>query len=450
MTQPSGVNKPHVVVVGGGFGGMSVVSALARTPARVTLIDRRNHHLFQPLLYEVATAALSPAQIAVPLRHVFRRQKNASVILGDVSSVELDEKTVVVDGEQVPFDYLVLATGSTHHYFGNDSWSTRAPGLKSIDDALEIRRRFLLTFERAERCSDPKERQRLLTTVIVGGGPTGIELAGTMSEVAKRVLQGEFRSLDPSCLEIVLAEGADRLLPALAPELSARAKTDLEKLGVDVRLNTLVTEIDERGVALESGERIGSANVVWAAGVCGAPVEGGLDAFLRKDRKLRVEPDLSLTGHPEVFAIGDLAYVESNGEPVPGLAPAALQMGKHVGKTLAREIGRGASTDSRAAFEYWDKGTLATIGRGKAVADIGRFKFGGVLAWLIWVFVHIAFLVGFRSRVMVLFEWGYAYITFRRGARLITGGGTAARQLDASSQVGKKATSDKRALPATS
>ncbi len=422
MTQLSHEEEPHVIVVGGGFGGMSVVSALARTRARVTLIDRRNHHLFQPLLYEVATAALSPAQIAVPLRHMFRAQKNVGVILGEVTSVDLERKTVRLDGDQVPFDYLVLATGSTHHYFGNDSWSSRAPGLKSVDDALEVRRRFLLTFERAELCAEPEERQRLLTTVIVGGGPTGIELAGTMSEVANRVLQGEFRNLDPSSLKIVLAEGADRLLPALAPELSERAKTDLQKLGVDVRLKTLVTEIDEQGVALESGERIPSTNVVWAAGVCGAPVERGLSAFMRNDRRLRVEPDLSLAGHPRVFAIGDLAYVESKGTPVPGLAPAALQMGKHVGKTLVREIGQDAPVESRPAFAYWDKGTLATIGRGKAVADIGRFKFGGVLAWLLWVFVHIAFLVGFRSRVMVLFEWGYAYITFRRGARLITGG----------------------------
>lgn len=421
MTQDPRGEQPHVVVVGGGFGGMRVVSTLARTPARVTLVDRRNHHLFQPLLYEVATAALSPAQIAVPLRHVFRRQKNVGVILGEVTSVDLNRKTVSIDGEEVAFDYLVLATGSTHHYFGNDAWAPRAPGLKTIDDALEIRRRFLLTFERAERCLDTEERQRLLTTVIVGGGPTGIELAGTMSEVARGVLQGEFRSLDPSSLKIVIAEGAERLLPALAPELSARAKKDLEKLGVEVRLKTLVTEIDDQGVALETGECIRAANVVWAAGVIGAPVEGGLQPFMRKDRRLQVEPDLSLAGHPHVFAIGDLAYVETDGGQVPGLAPAALQMGKHVGKTLAREIGRGATAESRTAFEYWDKGTLATIGRGKAVADIGRFKFGGVAAWLLWVFVHIAFLVGFRSRVMVLFEWAYAYITFRRGARLITG-----------------------------
>ena len=413
--------EPHIVVVGGGFGGMSVVSALARTPVRITLVDRRNHHLFQPLLYEVATAALSPGQIAVPLRHVFRRQQNVTVVLGDVTSVDLKRRVVEVDGEALSYDHLVLATGSTHHYFGHDDWAAHAPGLKSVDDALEIRRRFLLTFERADRSDSPDERRRFMTTVIVGGGPTGIELAGTMSEVAKRVLQGEFRNLDPSSLEIVLAEGTDRLLPALDPELSARAKSDLEKLGVRVRLETYVTEIDERGVLLQSGERIPAANVIWAAGVCGAPIERGLQGFMRDDRRLNVEPDLSLRGHPDVFAIGDLAYVETDGEQVPGLAPAALQMGKYVGRLLANEVGRSASAGARKPFEYWDKGTLATIGRGKAVADIGRFKFGGVLAWLLWVFIHIFFLVGFRNRLMVLIEWAYAYVTFHRGARLITG-----------------------------
>ncbi len=413
--------EPHIVVVGGGFGGMSVVSSLAHTPARITLVDRRNHHLFQPLLYEVATAALSPGQIAVPLRHVFRRQHNVTVVLGDVTSVDLKRRVVEVDGDALSYDHLVLATGSTHHYFGHDDWAAHAPGLKSVDDALEIRRRFLLTFERADRSDSPDERQRFMTTVIVGGGPTGIELAGTMSEVAKRVLQGEFRNLDPSSLEIVLAEGTDRLLPALDPELSARAKSDLEKLGVKVRLETYVTEIDERGVLLQSGERISAANVIWAAGVCGAPIERGLQGFMRDDRRLNVEPDLSLRGHPDVFAIGDLAYVETDGEQVPGLAPAALQMGKYVGRLLANEVGRSASAGARKPFEYWDKGTLATIGRGKAVADIGRFKFGGVLAWLLWVFIHIFFLVGFRNRLMVLIEWAYAYVTFHRGARLITG-----------------------------
>ncbi|MDH3728484.1 MAG: NAD(P)/FAD-dependent oxidoreductase [Myxococcales bacterium] len=431
MNEGSQTIEPQIIVIGGGFGGMSVVASLERTPVQLTLVDRRNHHLFQPLLYEVATAALSPGQIAVPLRHIFRRQKNATVVLGDVTSVDLERRVVEIDGEPMSYDYLVLATGSTHHYFGHDAWAAHAPGLKSVDDALEIRRRFLLTFERADRSDNPDERRCLMTTVIVGGGPTGIELAGTMSEVAKRVLQGEFRNLDPSSIEIVLAEGADRLLPALASELSALAKRDLEKLGVTVRLQTYVTEIDERGVVLQSGECITASNVIWAAGVCGAPIEGGLQAFMRDDRRLNVEPDLSLAGHREVFAVGDLAYVETDGKPVPGLAPAALQMGKYVGKLIANQVGQGASASEPKPFEYWDKGTLATIGRGKAVADIGRFKFGGLLAWLLWVFIHIFFLVGFRNRVMVLIEWAYAYVTFHRGARLITGQGIRPKTLSA-------------------
>ncbi len=414
--------RPRVIVVGGGFGGMSVVRSLKSAPVDITLIDRRNHHLFQPLLYEVATAALSPGQIAVPLRHVFRRQTNTTVVLGEVESVDLEGQCIRVDGETMEYEYLVLATGSTHHYFGNDSWKQHAPGLKSVDDALEIRRRFLLTFERADRTEDPEERRRLMTTVIVGGGPTGIELAGTMSEVARRVLHGEFRNLDTTSLQIVLAEGTDRLLPALPPELSERAKLDLEKLGVDVRPETFVTGIDDRGVTLQSGEVIPAANVVWAAGVCGAPVAEGLEGFARRDKRVTVEPDLSLAGHSNVFAIGDLAYVETDDREVPGLAPAALQMGGYVGKLIAAEVKASSHSPERKPFTYWDKGTLATIGRGKAVADIGRFKFGGVVAWLLWVFIHIFFLVGFRNRVMVLIEWAYAYLTLHRGARLITGG----------------------------
>ena len=427
MKQTATKKRPHIVVVGGGFGGMAVVRSLKSVAADVTLIDRRNHHLFQPLLYEVATAALSPGQIAVPLRHVFRRQKNTTVVLGEVNEVDLDGQRIRVDSELMDYDYLVLATGSTHHYFGNESWSDHAPGLKTVDDALSIRSRFLLAFEQADRTDDPEERKRLMTTVIVGGGPTGIELAGTMSEVAKKVLQGEFRNLDTSSLQIVLAEGTDRLLPALAPELSARAKDDLENLGVDVCLETFVTGIDDHGVVLQSGEVIAAANVVWAAGVCGAPVSDGLEPFVRKDKRVEVEADLSLAGHPNVFAIGDLAYVESNGRQVPGLAPAALQMGKHVGNVLASEVERGSRAE-RKPFSYWDKGTLATIGRGKAVADVGRFKFGGVVAWLLWVFIHIFFLVGFRNRLMVLIEWAYAYVTFHRGARIITGGPSKSRR----------------------
>jgi len=399
---------------------MAVVKALSKAPCDVTLVDRRNHHLFQPLLYEVATAALSPGQIAVALRHVFRDQENASIVLGEVTGVDLEQRRVLVGDENLPFDHLVLATGSTHHYFGNDGWEPHAPGLKSIEDALEIRSRFLVTFERADRTASAQERARLMTVVIVGGGPTGVELAGTMSEVARRVLQGEFRQLDTSSLRIVLVEGAQRLLPVLPPGLGSRTQRDLEELDVEVLLDTRVTDIDANGVGLDSGARIEAANVVWAAGVCGAPVEQGLTDFARKDRRLEVQPDLSLAGHPDVFAIGDLAHVESGGKQVPGLAPAALQMGRYVGRMLAREL-KGRPRADRSPFVYRDKGTLATIGRGRAVAHIGRAEFGGVVAWLLWAFVHIWFLVGFRSRIMVLLDWAFAYATFDRGARLITG-----------------------------
>ena len=413
--------KPHVVVIGGGFAGMKVVRRLARADAVVTLVDRQNHHLFQPLLYEVATAALSPGQIAMPLRHIFRGQQNAHVVLGDAERVDLDRKEVLVDGAGLPFDYLVLATGSTHHYFGNDEWETWAPGLKTIDEAVTIRRRFLLAFEEARKCDDEAHRRRWMTAVIVGGGPTGVELAGTMSEVARTVLRGEFRDLDPASFEVQLIEGSDRLLSALPPELSLRAQQDLEKLGVRVRLGALVTGIDAEGVTLQTGDRISAVTKIWAAGVRGAPVATGLADFVRPDGRVTVEPDLSLPGHPEVFAIGDLAFVAHEGREVPGLAPAALQMGDHVGRTLARELAGSATAVERRPFRYRDKGTLATIGRGKAVAQLGSLKFGGVVAWLLWVFIHVLFLVGFRNRLMVLIEWAYAYVTLNRGARLITG-----------------------------
>lgn len=419
--------KPHVVVVGGGFGGIKVVRALASAPVDVTLIDRRNHHLFQPLLYEVATAALSPGQIAVPLRRIFRGQSNVRIVMGEAGAVDLDARTISLDGaddlerEEVAFDYLVLATGSTHHYFGKDEWEAHAPGLKSVEDALTIRRRFLLAFEKAERSADPTERERLMTVVIVGAGPTGIELAGTMSEVARHVLRGEFRRLDPSSFRIVLVEGADRLLPSMDPKLSARAKRDLEELGVEVRLDTRVTGIADEEVELASGDPIATEMVVWAAGVRGAPIERGLDSSLTDDRRLRVEPDLSLAGRPRVFAIGDLARVEIKDREVPGLAPAAMQMGAFVGDLIDRETRGKIDPASRPSFRYRDKGTLATIGRGKAVADLGGAQFGGLVAWLLWVFIHIFFLVGFRNRLLVLVDWAYAYVSFQRGSRLITG-----------------------------
>lgn len=427
VTDPSSERRrPHVVIVGGGFGGMNAAQKLRRAPVDVTLIDRRNHHLFQPLLYEVATAALSPGEIAIPLRAVFRNQKNCRVVLGEVTGVDLENRRLSVCEERIDYDYLVLATGAVYHYFGNDSWEERAPGLKSVDDAVEIRRGFLLGFERAESTDDAEERRRLMTTVIVGGGPTGIELAGTMAEVARHVLRDDFRRLDPTSFRIVLAEGADRLLLPFPEELSARAKLDLERLGVDVRLSTRVTDIDGDGVTLEDGTRISAYNVVWAAGVKGAAPGGGagLGDAVRKDGKIAVQSDLSLPGHPEVFAIGDLAHVPQGPDatPAPALAPAAIQMGSYVGKLLRQETqARSGTAGKRKPFVYRDKGTMATIGRGKAVAAIGRFRFGGFLAWVTWVLIHIMFLVGFRNKLMVMIEWAYAYITFHRGARLITG-----------------------------
>ena len=423
MAAADRVERPRVIVVGGGFAGLNVVKALRRCDVDITLVDKRNHHLFQPLLYEVATAALSPGEIAMPLRRIFRDQKNVQVLLDEVMRVDLDARTVELRGGPRSYDYLVLATGSNFSYFGNDQWARLAPGLKTVDDAIEIRRRFLLAFERAEQTDDPGERARLLTTVVVGGGPTGIELAGTMAEVSRKVMSGEFRRLDPASERIVLVEGGPRLLNAFPEECSERARRDLERLGVEVRLDTLVVGIDDDGVALKEGSRIPSDNVVWAAGNQGAAPEQGLDAYLeRRDRRLPVGADLSLEGRPEVFAIGDLAFLVPDGDdtPVPALAPAAAQMGRYVGKQIAAEVG-GADQGARKPFSYVDKGALATIGRGKAVAVLGGMRFGGFAAWMLWVLVHIFFLIGFRNRLFVMIEWAYAYLTFRRGARLITG-----------------------------
>lgn len=414
-------DRPRVVVLGGGFAGLNAARALDGAPVDVCLIDRRNHHLFQPLLYEVATAALAPGEIAMPLRHVLRKQRNARTILAEARRVDLDAREVHADGEVFPYDTLVVATGSTFSYFGHDEWAGRAPGLKSIDDARKIRQRFLLSFERADRAKDPDERARLMTTVIVGGGPTGIELAGTMAEVARNVLDDEFHQLDTAAAQIVLVEGLDRLLPVYPPKLSERARRDLEQLGVEVVLGDLVVGIDDLGADLKSGRRIEAANVFWAAGNAGAPPGQGLDAYLGKDRRIEVAPTLTLPDRPEVFVVGDLAKVSDpeSGEPVPGLAPAAIQMGKYVGKIVAREA-RGASRDARKPFRYRDKGSMATIGRARAVATVRGWNFGGVTAWLMWVFIHIFFLIGFRNRLLVLFDWAYAYVTYRRGSRLIT------------------------------
>lgn len=409
-------NIPHVVILGGGFAGLRCARALRGAPVRITLIDRSNHHLFQPLLYQVATASLSPSDIASPIRSILKRQKNLEVWMGEAVDVDVDRRVVVLRDGEVPYDYLVVATGVTHAYFGRDDWAPYAPGLKTVDDALEIRRRFLLAFETAEREADEAARRRLLTFVIVGAGPTGVELAGAMAEIARQVMPREFRSIDTTTARILLVEGADRVLPGYAPSLSAKARRQLERLGVEVRTGARVTEIEEGAVWI-GDERIEAGNVFWAAGVAASPLGARLGAEVDRAGRVKVAPDLSVPGHPEVFVAGDLAAVEQGGRPVPGVAPAAMQMGRHVARAIRADLeGR-----PRPVFRYFDKGSLATIGRAAAVAEIAGLKLSGLVAWLVWVFVHILYLIGFRNRLVVMVQWAWAYLMYQRGVRLITG-----------------------------
>jgi NADH:ubiquinone reductase (H+-translocating) len=408
---------PCVVIVGGGFGGLSAAKALANAPFDVTLIDRNNHHLFQPLLYQVATAALSPADIAWPIRHVLRGQKNARVMLAEVTGVDLPRKEVVADGRRVPYDYLVIATGAWHAYFGHDDWAAFAPGLKSIDDATSVRRRILLAFERAENESDPDERARLLTFVVIGGGATGVEMAGAIAELAKRALAADFRSIDPRCARIILVEAASRVLTPFAEKLSDSARRALEQLGVEVRLGAAVTDCNGEGVRLGS-DFIPTRTVIWAAGVKASPAGQWLGAETDRAGRVKVRADLSVPGHPDVFVIGDTAMVtDANGAMLPGVAPVAKQQGQYAARALvARREGRTVP-----AFRYRDFGSLATIGRSHAVAQFGRFKASGFLAWVLWSVVHVYFLIGLRNRFIVALNWAWNYITFQRGSRLITG-----------------------------
>ncbi|HEX7090823.1 MAG TPA: NAD(P)/FAD-dependent oxidoreductase [Longimicrobiales bacterium] len=407
---------PHVVILGGGFGGLNATRALRKAPVRITLVDRQNFHLFQPLLYQVATASLSPGDIASPLRHILRRQRNAEVWLGEAVGVDAERRVVHLRDGELSYDYLVVATGATHAYFGHDEWARRAPGLKTVDDALEIRRRFLLAFEAAEREADPEARRRLLTFVIVGAGPTGVELAGAMAEIARSVMPRDFRFIDTKSARVVLLEGGPRVLPTYPPDLSESARRQLEALGVEVRTNALVTRI-ERAAVWVGEERIEAGNVYWAAGVAASPVARSLGAPLDRAGRVMVEPDCSVPGHPEIFVIGDLARLEVDGVQVPGVAPAAIQMGRFV----ARQIQRDLEGKPRERFRYHDKGSLATIGRAAAVADFGRIRFGGYPAWLIWAFVHVLMLIGFRNRLIVMIQWAWAYLMYQRGIRLITG-----------------------------
>ena len=431
--------RARVVVVGGGFGGLNVVRALRREECEVTLVDRRNFHLFQPLLYQVATGGLSPANIAAPLRKIFRRQRNARVLMGEVTDFDpIGKKVMVGDGEGLPYDTLVVAVGATTSYFGQDQWERHAPGLKSLEDATLIRKRVLMAFERAEREESAQRRQQLLTFVVIGGGATGVELAGTLGEIARDTLRRDFRHFDPKGTTILLVEAADRVLAGFDEPLSAAAQRALERLGVSVRLRQRVSRIDETGVLLEGddqsaegGEFIATENVIWAAGVKAHPLTAKLQqrfgCSLDRSGRVCVTPQLHLENHPDVYCIGDMALVQdSAGNPLPGIAPVAMQQGRYVAEAWAdRRRGR-----DRSPFQYKDRGTMATIGRASAVADIKGMHLTGYPAWLSWLFVHLLFLVGFDNKVLVLFQWAWNYLTFQRGARLIldSGGGAEADQ----------------------
>lgn len=409
---------PHVVIVGGGFGGLACAQALRRAALRVTIVDRLNHHVFQPLLYQVATAGLSPAQIASPIRHTLSRQRNASVIMAEVVRVEPGRRVVCLADQEIPYDIVVLAAGVATTWFGNDAWANVAPGLKTIADALEIRERLLESFERAERTADPEAQTRDLTFVIVGGGPTGVEMAGAIREIALHQVPRDFRNVDTTRARIVLVEGQDRLLPSGFEErLCRRAERDLREMGVEVRLGTRVAVIDDHGVELRgtSGvERIATRGVIWAAGIRPSALASGLECPLDRSGRVMVERDLSVPGRPEIFVIGDLAHVEdpTTGRSVPGIAPAAMQMGRHAARVIA--------TGRREPFRYRDRGMLATIGRARAVGALGRLRLTGLPAWLLWSGVHVFYLITFRQRLLVMLDWIWSYVFFSGGARLIT------------------------------
>jgi NADH dehydrogenase len=409
----------RVVIIGAGFGGLEAARALARAPAEITLVDRHNHHLFQPLLYQVATAALSPGDIAWPVRTIFRRQRNVRVMMAEVTGIDTAAREVSAGPElRIPYDALVVATGATHSYFGRDEWAPIAPGLKTIEDATDIRRRLLLAFERAELTEDAAERRRLLTFAVIGGGPTGVELAGAMAELARHAMPREFRRIDPAMARIVLIEAGPRLLASFPEELGAKAQQSLERMGVQVLTGTRVTGCGPAGV--ECGEeRIAASTIVWAAGVVASPVGAWIGAERDRAGRIRSGEDLSVPGHPEIFAIGDTAAVtDGKGKAVPGNAPAAKQMGQYVGRLLAA---RSAGQAAPGPFRYRHHGDLATIGRRSAVVELGRIRLTGLVGWWFWGIAHVWYLIGFRSRVVVSFEWLWSYLTFQRGARLITG-----------------------------
>jgi NADH dehydrogenase len=414
----------HVVIIGGGFGGLSTAQSLKSVPVRLTLVDQRNFHLFQPLLYQVATGWLSPANIASTLRATLRQQKNASVLLGEAKDFDVEKHRVLLNDGEIQYDTLVLATGSSTHYFGNDRWAAYAPGLKTVEDATEIRRRIFKAFEAAEREDDPAKRKALLTFAIVGGGPTGVELAGTLGEIAHDTLKNDFRNIDPSTTTILLIEGGERIIPSFDPTLSEKAATTLQALGVTILRNATVTDVGAEFVIVKHGntpERIACHTVIWAAGVKPSPhgqrIASKTGAKIDRSGRVEVEPDLTVKGHPEIFVIGDLAnYSHQTGKPLPGLAPVAIQEGRYVAQVIAARL----KNQTIPPFHYHDHGSMAIVGRGSAVAEMGRFRFSGFLAWLAWLFIHLSNLIEFENKLLVLIQWGWYYMSRNRAARLIT------------------------------
>lgn len=415
----------RVVILGGGFGGLYAAKALGKLPLQLTLVDRRNFHLFQPLLYQVATGALSPGEIASPLRAVLNRQQNTKILLGEAVDIDVQNRRVKLDIGEIEYDTLIVATGSSNFYFGNHAWAASAPGLKTIEDATQIRHKILYAFEAAERETDPDKRREWLTFIVVGAGPTGCELAGALGEIAHDTLRHDFRSIRPEEARILLLEGSSRVLPPFPPDLSAKAEQSLIKLGVRPRTNVRVTAIDDQGVTLDSSERIQARTVIWAAGVHASPLGAILaertGAKLDRGGRITVNNDCSIPWYPEIFVIGDLACFEQDGKPLPGVAQVAMQQGGYVAKLIGKRLRGEGSPSQGKPFRYFDKGNLAVLGRASAVADIGTLHFSGLFAWLIWLFIHLMYLVEFSNRLLVFVHWGYLYLTFNRGARLITG-----------------------------